>query len=74
MVRLGCARAQSNWRAYLFFIHSKARFGFSRTPFLNQYEASTGTRVSVRISAPIIANDMVSAMGWNSFPDGPLSA
>ena len=32
----GCARAQSNGCAYLAFIHSKARFGFSRTPFLNQ--------------------------------------
>ena len=41
----------------------KQRFGFSRTPLLNQYEASTGTSVRVRISAPTRANDMVSAIG-----------
>ena len=56
------------------FIHSKARLLCSRTPFLNQYEARTGTSVSVRISAPTSANDMVSAMGWNSFAEGPVSA
>ncbi len=74
MVSLGRARDQSSWVAYLRFIHSKGRLTCSRTPFLNQYEANTGTSVSVRISAPINANDMVSAMGWNSFAEGPLSA
>src|SRR5579859_5977321 len=54
-------------------IHSKAQLLVSFTPLLNRYEASTGTRVSVRISAPIRANDMVSAMGWKSLPEGPLS-
>ena len=43
-------------------------------PFLNQYAHSTGTRVSVRMSAPTSAMATVSAIGLNSFPEGPLSA
>ena len=74
IVAFGWSRAQSRGLAYFSFIQFIGRFCFSLTPFLNQYEASTGTSVKVRISAPTRANDMVSAIGWNSFPAGPVNA
>ena len=36
-------------------------------------EHSTGNSVSAHNSDPSSANDMVSAMGWNNRPEGPLS-
>ena len=59
---------------YFSLIHSNGLLRTSFTPFLNQYEHITGTNVSVRISAPTSATDIVSAIGWKSFPEGPLSA
>ena len=33
-----------------------------------------GTSVNVSTRPPSSANDIVSAIGWNSFPEGPLNA
>src|SRR5271155_1556505 len=74
IVSHGRSRHHFSSEPYSFLIHSKGLLRGSRTPFLNQYEHITGTKVRVRISAPIRATDMVSAIGWNNFPDGPLSA
>src|SRR5215469_15930241 len=47
MVTTGRSRHQSSFLLYHFLIASNGRFTFSFTPFLNQYEASTGTNVKV---------------------------
>src|SRR5271156_1583212 len=63
MVSHGRSRHHFNSEPYSFLIHSNGLLRGSRTPFLNQYEHITGTKVRVRISAPIRATDMVSAIG-----------
>src|ERR1700689_3705472 len=63
IVRLGRSRHQRSSEAYSSFNHSYARFAFSFTPCLNQYEARTGTRVRVKSREPSSAHDMVSAIG-----------
>src|ERR1700733_13462909 len=57
------SRHQANYTPQRSLTHSNAFLRFSRTPFLNQYEHITGTKVSVKISAPTSATDMVSAIG-----------
>src|ERR1700733_10618895 len=74
IVTAGWSRHQSSSAAYSRLNHSYGRLTFSLTPRVNQYEASTGTRVSVKINEPSSAYDIVSAIGRNSFPDGPLRA
>ena len=54
-------------------IHSYAGFRRSRTPRRRNHAQSTGRSVNVTISAPMSAKIVVSAIGSNSFPDGPFS-
>src|SRR5882724_8268547 len=74
MVVFGWSRHQSSCPAYLLFTHSYGRFTISLPPCVNQYEASTGTSVSVKIKEPSRAYDIVSAIGTNNFPEGPVRA
>jgi len=45
----------------------------SLTTLRRKYAHSTGSSVSVHSSDPTSANDIVSAMGRNNRPDGPVS-
>src|SRR5580704_10097681 len=74
IVIFGWPRHQPSSDAYSRLSHSYSQLTLSLTPRVNQYEASTGTSVSVKISEPSSAYDIVSAIGRNSFPEAPLRA
>src|SRR5581483_4246722 len=62
IVNHGRSRHQANFEPYQLLTASNGRLTLSFTPLLNQYDASTGTKVRVSSNAPSNANDIVSAI------------